>query len=55
LIAAIEAAEAEKAALEAALARPDVYKDGEKTRETRQKLAAAAAQIAELEKGWGEL
>jgi ATP-binding cassette subfamily F protein 3 len=37
----IEALETEKARLEAELARPEVYRDGEKTRELRRRLGAA--------------
>ena len=53
--AAIEAAEARRAAAEAALLRPEVYSDGRRAAEAQAALGAAAAEVDRLYARWAEL
>ena len=53
--AAIEAAEARRAAAEAELLRPDVYSDGRRAAEAQAALASASAEVDRLYARWAEL
>ena len=53
--AAIEAAEARRAAAEAELLRPDVYSDGRRAADAQAALAAASAEVDRLYARWAEL
>ncbi len=53
--AAIEAAEARRAAAEAELLRPEVYSDGRRAAEAQAALGAAAAEVDRLYARWAEL
>ena len=53
--AAIEAAEARRAAAEAELLRPDVYSDGRRAAGAQAALAAASAEVDRLYARWAEL
>ena len=53
--AAIEAAEARRAAAEAELVRPEVYSDGRRAADAQAALAAAAAEVDRLYARWAEL
>jgi ATP-binding cassette subfamily F protein 3 len=55
IFAEIEALEAEKAALEAELSKPDVYSSGEKARAVKAKLDAAALALEGKSREWEEL
>jgi len=51
----IEALEREITALEAQLAEPEIYRDGERVREAQQLLSAAREELTGLEQRWIEL
>ncbi len=53
--AAIEAAEARRAAAEAELLRPEVYSDGRRAADAQAALAAASAEVDRLYARWAEL
>jgi ATP-binding cassette subfamily F protein 3 len=52
ILSALEALETEKAALEAELARPEVYSSGEKAREVKRRLDEAAAAVEDKTREW---
>jgi ATP-binding cassette subfamily F protein 3 len=51
----VEAIEGEKTALEAELARPEVYANGERARAVQAKLKEAAAALEEKTAAWEAL
>ncbi|MDR0551871.1 MAG: ABC-F family ATP-binding cassette domain-containing protein [Spirochaetaceae bacterium] len=55
LLEALETLEYEKAALEAELAQPEVYANGEKSRAVQKQIEALAAEIAAKEAAWERL
>ncbi|MDR2363733.1 MAG: ABC-F family ATP-binding cassette domain-containing protein [Spirochaetaceae bacterium] len=55
LLRRVAEAEAEKAGLEACLARPEIYSNGEKVREVQARLREAAAEIDARTREWEEL